>query len=62
MEQKNFLKIREASVIFGFSESFFRHCIMTRTIPFIKCGRSTRIDRARFEEYLRSHSVEPGVR
>jgi len=60
MEQKNFLRIKEAVSTYGFSESYFRHSIMSRKIPYIKCGRSILIDRNRFEEYLRSYSVEPG--
>lgn len=61
MEQKNFLRIKEAVSTYGFSESYFRHCIMDRKIPFIKCGRSILIDRNRFEEFLVAHSVEPAV-
>lgn len=59
MEPKNFLRIKEAVSTYGFSESYFRHSIMCRKIPFIKCGRSILIDRNRFEEFLISHSVEP---
>lgn len=59
MEQKNFLRIKEAVSTYGFSESYFRHSVMDRKIPFIKCGRSILIDKKRFEEFLISHSVEP---
>lgn len=53
------ISIKEAATKFPFSESWFRHAIMVRSIPFIKCGRKTLIDDSVFEDHVKSFAVEP---
>ena len=51
------LTIRQASEMFPVSESWLRHKIMNREIPFIKLGRKTLIDAEAFNQFLDAHIV-----
>jgi len=53
------LTIRQATEMFPVSESWLRHKIMNREIPFIKIGRKTLIDAETFNQFLDAHVVAP---
>ncbi len=53
------LTIRQATEMFPVSESWLRHKIMNREIPFIKIGRKTLIDAEAFNQFLDTHVVAP---
>ncbi len=53
------LTIRQATEMFPVSESWLRHKIMNREIPFIKIGRKTLIDQETFNAFLEAHIITP---
>jgi len=53
------LTIRQATEMFPVSESWLRHKIMNREIPFIKIGRKTLIDQETFNAFLEADIITP---
>lgn len=53
------INIRELSELTGLSISTLYSWVSQKRIPYIKCGRLTRFDIKKIEQWIEKHSVDP---
>lgn len=52
------LPVADAAVYLGMTESALRQAMYRRDIPFVKSGRSVRLDRRELDRWIDQHTVE----
>ncbi len=55
---KRLININELSEYIGLSASTIYSWVSQRRIPFVKCGRLTKFDLERIEEWIKENSVK----
>ena len=55
---KRLLNVEELSEYIGLSTSTIYSWVSQRRIPFVKCGRLTKFDLQRIDEWIKESSVE----
>lgn len=56
---KRLISIRELSELTGLSISTLYSWVSQKRIPYIKCGRLTRFDTKKIEQWIEKHSINP---
>lgn len=55
---RRLINIQELSELIGLSTSTIYSWVSQRRIPFVKCGRLTKFDLERIDEWIEENSVE----
>ena len=57
---RRLIDVQELSELTGLSKNTIYCWVSQRRIPFVKCGRLTKFDLQKIEEWIEEHSVEEG--